>query len=75
MTRTADQMALDILLAGGPKADQRLAELAKRCHERLHGGNCPECGHHGPHDDNGEHGSDLTFMCIACGTKWDAEGL
>jgi len=33
---------------------------------------CPECGHAGPHDHNGESGDDLTFCCSKCGMHFDS---
>jgi hypothetical protein len=36
---------------------------------------CPECGHEGPHEDNGESGCSLTFLCTACGMQFDAYPL
>ena len=74
-TRTADHMALNILLAGGPRMQNRLTALASRCHDLLHGGACPECGNHGPHDDNGASGHELVFLCLSCGHQWGVESL
>lgn len=32
---------------------------------------CPECGAHGPHDDNGMAGEELTWCCHECGAHFD----
>lgn len=69
---TADQIALRILLDGGPRAQARLQALRARVERALHGGECPACGHPGPHDDNGCSGGDRMFCCVACGEHWDA---
>lgn len=34
--------------------------------------NCPECGHHGPHEDNGVSGDEKSFCCTVCGTHHEA---
>lgn len=36
---------------------------------------CPECGDHGPHDDNGAFGDELVFYCRTCGTHFEPEAL
>lgn len=33
---------------------------------------CPECGHKGPHGDNGCEGAFQTFCCDECGSQFDA---
>jgi transcription elongation factor Elf1 len=34
---------------------------------------CPFCGNHGPHDDNGMTGEEQTFCCYKCGAHIDAD--
>jgi ribosomal protein L37AE/L43A len=69
----ATRKALDILLSR-KSASQKEADLKKLAktvsnivRNRIE---CPECGHMGPHDDNGRV-DDLTYCCRACGTHWD----
>lgn len=69
---TADEMAVEILLQGGSRMQSRLTALRATVERTLHGGECPNCGNPGPHDDNGEFGSNLSFRCDACGEQWDA---
>lgn len=72
MAKTADQMALEILMDGGPHMQQRLVGLAAAVRRQMYGGECPSCGDPGPHDDNGERGDDLMFCCRSCGEHFDA---
>ena len=75
-TRTFDQMALGILLSDGSRAQQgeKLATLAKQADQFLtRTMACPDCGSHGPHEDNGCTGSFLSILCTGCGTQWDPE--
>ena len=74
MGQTADQMALRIMIGGGSEAsvERKLAALLKAVREQESGGECPACGHAGPHDDNGERGAYKTFCCTACGEHFDA---
>ena len=72
--KTADAMALDILLAGGPRMQARLTALHAYVERQHTGGACPACGAAGPHDDNGCSGDELSFCCCACGEQWDAVG-
>ena len=71
---TPDSLALQILLSDASDADKqaKLAALARVLERQLLGGECPECGHVGPHDDNGHTGADRSFCCVRCGTQWDA---
>jgi DNA-directed RNA polymerase subunit RPC12/RpoP len=71
MARTADQMAVDLLLAGDQAGLTRLAAELKARGENLV--TCPECGDRGPHEDNGESGFQLMYCCRACGRHFDAE--
>ena len=71
-TVPVDTVALDILLAGGPHTQRRLQALHAYVERTISGGDCPNCGNHGPHDTNGESGRDLSFCCTACGEQWDA---
>lgn len=71
--RTADQMAVDLLLVGDQAGLSKLAGELKNVNEgRLE---CPDCGDIGPHEDNGETGSRLAFCCRACGMHFDADGV
>jgi len=36
---------------------------------------CPFCGKKGPHEDNGQTGRDLAYLCTDCGEQWDAQPL
>ena len=70
-TKTADQMAVELLLAGDQAGLTRLAErLSAAAQNRV---TCPDCGDRGPHDDNGETGFQLMYCCRACGRHFDAE--
>lgn len=71
--KTPDALALDILIAGGPRMQSRLTALSAYVERTTSGGDCPNCGAHGPHDTNGETGAGLAFCCRACGEQWDAE--
>jgi hypothetical protein len=50
----------------------RLTALAKEAGDRLHGRvECPDCGSHGPHDDNGD-AREPMFCCAGCGMHFEA---
>lgn len=66
--KTFDGMAVEIILSGR-NVDRRLAALSKLADASLHGGECPACGHPGPHDSNDD-GS--MFCCVACGEHFDS---
>jgi hypothetical protein len=73
---TINRAAFRILAANIPERERRrrMAELEKSIERALHGGPCPECGAKGPHEDNGARNRrDLSFLCTACWTQWDAE--
>lgn len=54
------------------KLFERLDKAATETPVRHRKSACPDCGDEGPHDDNGEHGHDLSFACRACGMHFDA---
>jgi hypothetical protein len=70
--KTADAMALEIFLVGGPNTQEKLTALRCKCDNMTNGGACPNCGFMGPHDDNGCSGANLTFLCRSCSWQWDA---
>lgn len=74
MRKTADELALSLLLDGSlsPKQrDAKLKVLAKACADRLEGRvECPECGDAGPHADNGDV-TDRLYCCTACGNHFE----
>ena len=70
MARTADQMAVEIMLAGGPRMQQHLTALQKAVQVQL-GHVCPECGGTDT-ESNGESGSNESFRCNGCNAGWDA---
>ena len=77
---TADEFALRIMLSAAPPAVKqkqlaRAATLAKAAIGCGFEGACPDCGHHGVHDDNGEKGEEQTFCCYACGSQFDFQRL
>jgi hypothetical protein len=68
-----DQAALRILLAPGLTARERQARLGRLAREvravvecRVE---CPECGHQGPHEHNGDR-HDPLLCCVECGTHF-----
>jgi len=69
--RTADEMAIDILLADIPEEtrQRRLSALAQRARQAI-GSECPDCGATDGLEDNGASGSDLVHLCTACGHQW-----
>jgi hypothetical protein len=69
--RSADSLALDILLADIPEEtrQRQLGALAKRVRQAT-GSECPSCGSTGGLEDNGAHGSELVHLCTACGHQW-----
>lgn len=66
-----DQVTLRAMMDGNQEFLVRLREAvdaeSENCIE------CPECGDGGPHEDNGERGSYLSWACAACGAHFDAE--
>lgn len=74
---TYDEMAVEILLGSGSKQSKqaKLTALAGKARARLENRvECPECGSHGPHDDNGCTGSQKSYCCSDCGCCFDDEG-
>lgn len=69
--RTADSLALDILLADLPEdtRQRRLSDLAQRVRQAT-GSECPECGATEGLEDNGANGSELVNLCTSCGHQW-----
>lgn len=63
--QTADQKALRMLLSGDSAGLVKLAGQMSGAVE------CPDCGHAGPHDDNGDR-QDLSYLCAGCGFTFDA---
>lgn len=70
---TPDQAALRLLMSDDPRRQEKLTELAERVRNDLENREpCDECGHEGPHDDNGlprDHW-DYTRCCPRCGHQW-----
>lgn len=74
---TYDELAVEVLLGPGSEKQKqaKLSKLAKQARDRLENRiECPECGHKGPHDDNGRTGSQRSYCCCNCGTHFDEEG-
>ena len=67
---TADQLALNILLADIPEdtRQDRLTALTKTVRPAT-GSECPECGHEDT-EDNGCSGSRIEFRCCSCDHRW-----
>jgi hypothetical protein len=42
--KTADAMALEIFLVGGPNTQEKLTALRCKCDNMTNGGACPNCG-------------------------------
>lgn len=75
-TMTYDQMSLKVLLSDAPETQKQavLTRLATKAKALVGGGmRCPDCGHGGPHDDNGLAGNELSYCCGKCGTHFDAD--
>lgn len=75
--KTADQMALEILLDDKPNKQERIAALSRTVSRVVQNRvPCPDCGHKGPHDDNGlSSTSDSFAMCCAgCGAHFNPYG-
>lgn len=68
---TPDGRAVEILLDRSLTERQRAAKLAKLALDTFHPA-CPECGDREGIEDNGCTGSDLAYLCTACGHQWDA---
>jgi transposase-like protein len=73
-TLSPDQAALRILLDGKLTEKQRQAQLsaAKARNVLDNRVECPDCGHKGPHEDNGARGSELTYLCVSCHSQFEA---
>jgi len=72
---TYDEMAVEILMGPGlvKTKQSKLSKLAKQAAARLENRvECPECGHEGPHEDNGCSGSQKSYLCSGCGCCFDA---
>lgn len=70
--RTADAMALDIILSNAPKRvrDARLAALLKAANASI-GVLCPHCGaSEDAIQDNSASGPHLVYLCIRCEHQW-----
>ena len=71
-----DKQAVAILTSSTmtkSQKDSALAALARAAKAELNNEfPCPECGHQGPHEDNGGRGYNLSYCCCACGNHWDA---
>jgi hypothetical protein len=71
----SDKAALALLLSPTTTEDERwraLSKLSKRVFANRC--ECPECGHEGPHDDNGARGEELAFACAGCGLHFHPGG-
>lgn len=68
--RSADSLALDILLADLPEVERQrqLGALSARVRE-AHGFVCPECGSEDT-EDNGCSGSSAEYRCGTCHHHW-----
>jgi DNA-directed RNA polymerase subunit RPC12/RpoP len=69
------QATLDIFFGRGTQAqkDVALEKLARKASDAVRNRvECPECGHKGPHDDNGRTGDELSYCCCSCGTHFDS---
>jgi hypothetical protein len=68
-----DQAALRILLdtrLTKSERDTRLAGLACKVSDAIEcRAECPECGHYGPHEHNGDR-LDPTLCCVECGAHF-----
>jgi len=63
------EMAIRMLLDGDQAGLTRLANrLSDIIHNRVE---CPYCGSHGPHDDNGATGEDFALLCDSCHEIWE----
>ena len=74
-TMTADQLVLRVLLAPRLTAAERQTRLTRLAHALSDAVNgrvpCPDCGHRGPHDDNGDRREPM-LCCCECGSHFDA---
>jgi len=73
--KSYDAMAIRIMLGAGSKVERqaKLTKLAAEAKARIENRvECPECGSHGPHEDNGCSGRDLSYLCTSCGYTFDA---
>lgn len=71
---TYDAAALDIILSNGSKKARQaqLTSLAAKAQAELDNRvECPDCGSHGPHDDNGCSGSQRAYCCSDCGNHFE----
>lgn len=66
--KTLDQKAFEILINPTLSDSARAGKIKSL----WTGGDCPACGHDGPHDDNGLTGDERSFCCTECGEHWDA---
>lgn len=65
-TMTIDEATAATLLHGNQADLKRLrSEVAV-----IQGKRCPECGH-SKVEDNGAHGSELTYRCCSCDHRWE----
>jgi hypothetical protein len=67
-----DELAVLVLLGKGTAQQKqaKLAQLTKRANNEVA---CPDCGHEGPHDDNGERGEEFALGCTGCGMAFQPE--
>ncbi len=63
---TADQMAVEILIEGGPQMQNKLGRLAKLANQAA-GFQCIECDSY-----NMEQGGGSSVLCLDCG--WQTDG-
>lgn len=64
--RDIDALVASLLLQGDEVRLRRLAQgVAAIMNNEVP---CPDCGHGGPHEDNGCQGEDLALSCVACGS-------
>ncbi len=51
----------------------RLVDEALLCKAHAKGRSCPSCKRTENIEDNGAQGVHLSFLCVGCGTQWDAQ--